>query len=375
LTRTRRTLLAAGVAAICLWPGASFARQSREEPPANPALVGKVRTFMERYLPYDPQSHVTITGSKRHVPPFLTLDVHRKGKYDKLEATLSVLVSHDGHSIYVGTVLQNKEPLKGRTLVESDLGGFQNYIGQLYQTTARIRLDPTLDTAGMRGVRLDLATGFGTLSIAAWAAPDLSSFLFSGSFWNLDGDPRQERLQRISLEGAPASGPADAKITIIEYADMACAHCRKRDRDMDALLKRLGPRVAVRRYYKFYPLWMIHPWSMKAASAGACIARQQPADFFDFKNQVYDQQDTLTVGAIDDLAVQFAESKGYRGPFLNCYLRPESFALVLANLAEGSLLGIEATPTIYVNGEEVSWIPDEVMEEYLDTLIGKKSRK
>jgi protein-disulfide isomerase len=372
LTRTCRTLVAAGIAALCLSRSTSFAQQAE---PANAALVAKVRTFMERYLPYDPQSRVTIETSKRHVPPFLTFDIHRKGKYDKLDANPSVLVSRDGRYIYVGTVLQNRQPLTGRTLVESDLAGFQNYIGQLYQTTARIRLDPTLDTAGMRGVRLNLETGFGTLSLAGYVAPDLSSFLFSGSFWRLEADPREERRERISLEGAPVSGPAEARVTIIEYADMACAHCRKRDRDMDKLLEKLGNRISVRRYYKFYPLWMVHPWSMKAASAGVCIERQRPADFFAFKNQVYDQQDTLTVGSIDDLAVQFAESKGYRGPFLNCYLRPESFALVLANLAEGSSLGIDATPTIYVNGQEVSWIDDPVMQEYLDTLMGKKGKK
>jgi protein-disulfide isomerase len=372
LTRTCRTLVAAGIAALCFSRGASFAQQAE---PANAALVAKVRTFMERYLPYDPQSRVTIETSKRHVPPFLTFDIHRKGKYDKLDANPSVLVSRDGRYIYVGTVLQNRQPLTGRTLVESDLAGFQNYIGQLYQTTARIRLDPTLDTAGMRGVRLNLETGFGTLSLGGYVAPDLSSFLFSGSFWRLDADPRDERRERISLEGAPVSGPAEARVTIIEYADMACAHCRKRDRDMDKLLEKFGNRISVRRYYKFYPLWMVHPWSMKAASAGVCIERQRPADFFEFKNQVYDQQDTLTVGSIDDLAVQFAESKGYRGPFLNCYLRPESFGLVLANLAEGSSLGIDATPTIYVNGQEVSWIDDPVMQEYMDTLMGKKGKK
>jgi protein-disulfide isomerase len=131
--------------------------------------------------------------------------------------------------------------------------------------------------------------------------------------------------------------------------------------------------VKVRRHYKFFPLWMTHVWAMKAASAGDCIFKFSGAPaLFHFKEQVYARQESLNLSGLDELAVTTAEAEGISSTdFLSCYLREDSFGRVRRDLEEGYRLGINSTPTYFVDGTEVSWVEDKVMEDLLRTLFPK----
>jgi protein-disulfide isomerase len=177
----------------------------------------------------------------------------------------------------------------------------------------------------------------------------------------------------IDLSANRAEGPADAKVTAVEYADMECGHCKFRGLQMDRLLEANTGIVSVRRYYKFFPLWLAHVWAMKAASAADCIFRFAGAGpMFHFKQAVYANQEAMTVGGIDQLAVSTAAGEGVStSDFLGCYLRDESFGRVVKDLEEGYRLGVNSTPTYFVDGTEITWIDDTAMEDYLRTIFPK----
>jgi len=194
-----------------------------------------------------------------------------------------------------------------------------------------------------------------------------------GTLWDFKTDPRVERRRRIDLSANRASGPADAAINIVEYADMECGYCKFRGLQMDRLLAANSGIVNVRRHYKFFPLWMGHVWAMKAASAGDCLVKFfGPPALFKFKEQVYARQETLNLSGIDELALTTAEAEGVSSAdFLSCYLKEDSLKRVRQDLEEGFRLGINSTPTYYVDGTEISWVDDHVMEDYLRTLFPK----
>jgi protein-disulfide isomerase len=74
------------------------------------------------------------------------------------------------------------------------------------------------------------------------------------------------------------------------------------------------------------------------------------------------------VTAIDELAFNFAESAGIpKSDFAACYLRDQSLADVRKDLEEGQRLGVKSTPTYYVDGTEILWTEDKVMEDFLRT--------
>jgi protein-disulfide isomerase len=89
---------------------------------------------------------------------------------------------------------------------------------------------------------------------------------------------------------------------------------------------------------------------------------------FAFKKQVYAQQPVLTVAGIDELALTFAESVGIpRSDFLSCYLREPSLGDVRRDMDEGQRLEVRSTPTYFVDGTEIMWVEDRVMEDFLRT--------
>jgi len=209
-------------------------------------------------------------------------------------------------------------------------------------------------------------TGFGPMRVPGYVTADGSRFL-NGMLYDFQGDPREERKRRIDLSTPRFEGKPDGAITIVEYADMECGYCRFRGTQMDALLE-ANPGLSYKRYYKFFPLWFSHVWSMKAASAADCIFRFAKNQMFAFKKQVYSQQPILTVSTIDELAITFAEAAGIpRADFLACYLRDESLSNVRKDLDEGQRLGVKSTPTYFIDGTEITWIEDKVMEDFLKT--------
>ena len=80
----------------------------------------------------------------------------------------------------------------------------------------------------------------------------------------------------------------------------------------------------------------------------------------------------MTVSGIDELAVTTAEAEGISpADFLSCYLQEASFTRIRQEIEEGYRLGVNSTPTYFVDGTEITWLEDKVMEEFLRTLFPK----
>ena len=361
-TRTLGIVLI-GVAAAA---APSFATQQAAKPAAPAAGVeARLPGYLNSYLPFDPASRVTVEKGTDRLPGFQGYKIKRTGKYPKLNVDQVVYVSDDGKWFFDGDPIANPNPKPVRTDV--DLAWIEARSSQLYRTRVKANLTPDRDAAGLKGVVLSIDSGFGPMHVPGYVAPDGTKYL-NGSLYDFQTDPRDERKKRIDLSQGRYEGKPNGTIIMAEYADMQCGYCKYRGLQMDQLLE-ANPSLSYKRYYKFFPLWFTHEWSTRAASAADCIFRfaKAPA-MFAFKKQVYSQQQVLTVAGIDELALTFAESAGIpRADFLNCYLRDESLADVFKDVDEGQRLGVKSTPTYFIDGTEISWTEDKVMEDFLRT--------
>jgi NhaA family Na+:H+ antiporter len=71
----------------------------------------------------------------------------------------------------------------------------------------------------------------------------------------------------LSLPVGPrdhARGPADAAVTVVEYADVQCPYCRQLEPVLQQLLTQ---RPRVRLVYRHFPLVQEHPYAYSAALA------------------------------------------------------------------------------------------------------------
>ena len=92
------------------------------------------------------------------------------------------------------------------------------------------------DAAGLKAVVLAIESGLGPMHVPGYVTPDGSKY-FSGSLWDLQIDPREERKRRIDLSQNRFEGKPNGAITMVEYADMECGYCRYRGLQMDQLLE------------------------------------------------------------------------------------------------------------------------------------------
>jgi Thioredoxin len=377
--RSRTGVVLAVLAALAIAAGS--AAQTRSKPPARRAkpaaakpaqpapaagLEKQIAAYAALYLPWDPETKVVVEKATQPVPGFSAWRVQRTGRYLSLKGDSIVFVSNDRKWFYEGDSFVNRAAPPVRS--HADLAWIGSHYAKLLKTRVTAQLVPERDAAGMKGMAIVLESGFGPVRVPGLVTADGTVFL-SGTVWDFQSDPRAERRRRIALTAQRAQGNADAPVTIVEYADMECGYCKFRGRQLDRLLSVNAGVANVRRHYKFFPLWSSHAWAMKAASAGDCIFRLAGAPaLFRFKELAYSRQENLTVSGIDELAITSAEGEGVARPdFLGCYLRDESFERVRQDLDEGYRLGVNSTPTFFVDGTWISWIEDKLMEEFLRT--------
>src|SRR5581483_3374044 len=117
---------------------------------------------------------------------------------------------------------------------------------------------------GSEGRRAGDRRGAGGGKVPFVASADERYVVF-GTVEDVTTDPAKAVMEKINLKGEPFKGPADAKVTIVEYSDFQCPFCGRGYQTMEnQVLKDYGDKV--RFYCKNYPL-PFHPWAEPAAVA------------------------------------------------------------------------------------------------------------
>ncbi len=183
-------------------------------------------------------------------------------------------------------------------------------------------------------------------------------YLIEGTIFTLAADPKREIERAISLEDQPTQGPANAPVTLIEYADLECPQCaRLHDILENEVVPKYGNKLRI--VFKEFPLTNIHAWAMTAALAQECVYQIDPAQYVPFRTQVFTNQATLTGDNARDMLLHFAAEVGIDNMKLAaCIDNKASLPRVEASRREGEALGVNSTPTSFVNGHVVVGAPD-----------------
>jgi len=196
---------------------------------------------------------------------------------------------------------------------------------------------------------------------------------FIGHFRPSNVDPATTRLKAFEprIAAAPARGAAKPDVTIVEFSDFQCPSCQHAAHYVDPIIEKYGDRVRYVRYD--LPLLSAHPWAFSAALAGRAIYRQKPDVFWEYKKQVYSNQDKLTAFTIDDFTRGFAQDheldlKQYDADLASEAVRDE----LLAGIGAAFSNDVRATPTFMVNGVFVDAGEEgKALESYVAGLLKK----
>ena len=198
--------------------------------------------------------------------------------------------------------------------------------------------------------------------------------LVIGGVFNLTQDLRRNALQTIDTTNQPHAGPATAPVTIVEYADLQCPTCaRMHDLLENDILKKYDGRVQV--IFKEFPLAQIHDWTLTATLASQCVYQINPKAFLPFRSMVFKNQMGITAGNVRDTVLAYGEQVGIdRLRLAGCVDSKASLPRVEANFLEGKKIGVQSTPTIFINGQMMVGIPQaEELHKHIDELLaGRK---
>ena len=149
-----------------------------------------------------------------------------------------------------------------------------------------------------------------------------------------------------------AQGPADAKVTLVEYGDYECPHCGRAHPIVKAVQKRLGSRL--RFVFRNFPLNNAHPHAQAAAEAAEAAGAQ--GRFWEMHDVIFENQDALET---DDLR-RYAEELGLDVDRFASELDRGVYAdRVRRDFTSGVRSGVNGTPTFFINGARFDGSWDE----------------
>lgn len=205
---------------------------------------------------------------------------------------------------------------------------------------------------GFQEVTVTASAGQASQAVTFYVSAD-GKRIVQGNVYDVTQSPFQSDLNKIKTDLQPSFGAAGAPVVVVAYSDFQCGFCKEEAKLLRETLAKEYPSQ-VRVYFKDFPLEAIHPWAKPAAIAGRCIFRQKPAAFWDYHDWIFSVQGEITPDSLKSKVDEFARTKGLESIQLGaCIEGKATEAEVNRSMAEARTLGVNSTPTLFVNGRRV----------------------
>jgi protein-disulfide isomerase len=173
----------------------------------------------------------------------------------------------------------------------------------------------------------------------------------------------REQQIKLTAQDAPSLGPADAPVTMLEFADFQCPYSAKVAALLPTIRARYGKQIRV--VFHQFPL-SFHADAETAAIAS--FAAQAQGKFWEYHDLLYANQQALDRGSLEDYAKRL---KLDVGAFRSALYDPRLKARLAADVTLGQQIPLQGTPTVWVNGKRVlNPTAIESLSEAIDKALG-----
>jgi protein-disulfide isomerase len=275
--------------------------------------------------------------------------------------------------ICLGCVAQSVPPDLARK-IEHQVRAFYNLPPDVKVTIGVIT--PASDVPGYDSVSVKLDQEGKQKDYTFLLSRDRNTMLRVTKF-DLSKDAYADLMSKIDLSGRPSRGAKGAKVVVVNFDDFECPFCSRMHQTLfPEIFKEYGDRVTF--YYKDYPLAEIHPWAIHAAVDAGCLTSQNADAFWDFADaihankQVVDNERTpdARLEVVDKLALLQGQRHNVDLPKLNACLKAQNEDAVRASMKEANSLGVDATPTMFINGQKIDGaVPIDEVRAALDSAL------
>jgi protein-disulfide isomerase len=182
--------------------------------------------------------------------------------------------------------------------------------------------------------------------------------------------PQNVKRYDVPVDDDYILGPEDAPITLIEFSDFQCPYCSKWYAETFSQLLETYPGQ-IRFVYRDFPLTSIHPEALPAAEAANCAGEQ--GKYYEYHNSLFSNKYQLGSESYPQYASELSLDTN---KFEECLNSDRQKQEVMDDLQWASELGIQSTPTFFINGIPlVGAQPFESFQQVIDLeLAGKISK-
>jgi len=203
---------------------------------------------------------------------------------------------------------------------------------------------------------------------------------------DLHEDPYAANMRKIDTRGRPFRGAENGAVTLVVYDDFECPFCaRMYITVMNEVITHYRDRVKI--VMKDFPILDAHPWAMRAAVDAHCLANQDLAAYWDFSDYMHTHQQevsakviktpgSIDAAALDAIAKESSARHQIKPEVLQGCIAAQDESQVRSSLEEGKSLGVSATPTMFVNGQQVDGVQTaETLRIVLDRALSEAHPK
>src|SRR5579885_2268187 len=148
---------------------------------------------------------------------------------------------------------------------------------------------------------------------------------------------------KIPVTNAPARGPANAPVTLVEFSDFQCPFCIAATPQLDAVLKAYPSQVKL--IFKQFPL---DTHAQAPLAAAAALAAHKQGKFWPMYDGLFAQKGHLSRQGVLTLAGSIGlDMKRFQADLDS----PEIKRAVEQDMSDGEHIGVDSTPTLFLNGQ------------------------
>ena len=182
-----------------------------------------------------------------------------------------------------------------------------------------------------------------------------------------DAEPAASTSERVVRPDSQKLSTADdGKVTFVEFLDFECEACGAAYPFIEQLRETYDGRVTF--VVRNFPL---HGNSMAAAKAAEAAAAQ--GKFEEMYSKLFETQATWgeSTESKEDVFFAYAEELGLdMADFKAVYDHPDTEKKIKRDQADGKVLGVEGTPSFFINGEKVEEPTPEGLIARIDAELG-----
>lgn len=169
----------------------------------------------------------------------------------------------------------------------------------------------------------------------------------------------------IPIDGAPFLGPKDARVTLVEFSDFQCPYCAQAVVKLNAVLRAYPNQVKL--VFKQFPLDM---HSQAALAAAAALAAHRQGKFWPLHDAMFADRTHLSRTTILAMAGSIGlDTKRFEQDWDSQAVKQA----VAREQAEGEKAGVEATPTVFIDGQKYNGALDlDAIRPIIETELKRK---